>query len=70
MPWRVSYANWLQVETDRVQQIILMPRHWHRVWTAKSLQAELAEIGLDYSRPECEQINDELHRRGIVEDVP
>ena len=71
MPWKVEHARWLQVETDRVASIILMPKYWHRAWTPQSLKEELKEpIGLEYSLPEVEEINGELHRRGVVADVP
>ncbi len=69
MPWKVSDAKWLQVETDRVEGFILMPKFWHRAWTSQSLQAELEEIGLGYSLLDVELINDELHLRGVVADV-
>jgi len=70
MPFKVSRTKWLQVETDRVQSIILMPKFWARAWTPQSLKAALEEIGLTYSLPEIEAINDQLHTRGIVEDIP
>ena len=69
MPWKVTQTKWLQVETDRVESIILMPKFWHRAWTPESLQEALADIGLEYSMPEIELINDELHTRGVVEDL-
>jgi len=69
MPWKVSAAKWLQVETDRVEAIVLMPKFWHRPWRPQSLQEALKEIGLDYSLPEVQLINDELHARGVVEDL-
>ena len=68
MAWKVSAAKWLQVETDRVQTIVLMPKFWHRAWTPESLQEELLTIGLEYSMPYIRLINDELHARGVVED--
>ena len=69
MPWKVTAAKWLQVETDRVLSIILMPKFAHRAWTPESLQEALKEIGLEYSMPEIQLINDELHTRGVVEDL-
>ncbi len=69
MPWKGAYSRWLQVETDRIQAIIETPRYWHRAWTPQSLQAELLETQhLEYSLPQLQAINDELHRRGVVED--
>ena len=70
MPWKVSDRRWLQVEADRVQSLIEMPKFWNRAWTAGSLKAALSEIGLKYSLPEVELINDELHTRGVVSDLP
>ena len=69
MPWKVTHAKWLQVEADRVEAVVLLPRFRHQAWTPQKLQGQLAEIGLAYSIPECQEINDELHRRGVVEDV-
>lgn len=70
MPWKVAAAKWLQVETDRIEAIILMPRYWNRAWTPESLKDELKETQhLIYSLPEIELINDELHARGVVEDI-
>ena len=70
MPFKVAHNTWLRIETDRVEAIILMPKFWKRAWTPQSLKEELAGIGLEYSMPEIEEINDELHRRGVVEDIP
>ena len=70
MPFKVSNELWLKTETDRIQDIIIGIKYWHRAWTRESLQAELLEIGLEYSMPEIEELNDELHRRGDVEDIP
>jgi len=70
MPFKVSHDRWLQVEADRVQVIIEMPKFWHRGWTPQSLQEALLDLGLEYSMPQITEINDELHRRAVVEDVP
>ena len=69
MPWKVTDATWLRVEADRVSEIILLPRYWHRAWTPQSFQEELEGIGLVYSLPEVQLLNDELHKRGVVKDV-
>lgn len=69
MPWKVTDEKWLQVEADRIQEFILMPRFRHKIWTPKLLQTELNSIGLAYSLKECEALNDELHKRGVVVDV-
>jgi hypothetical protein len=70
MPWKVARAHWLAVEADRVQAIIEMPKFWHRAWTLESLHAALEEIHMFYSMQDVEAINDELHARGVVEDLP
>ena len=70
MPFKVTHARWLQVETDRVQAIIEVPKYWHRAWTPQSLKKELENLGLEYSMPQVQEINEELHRRSVVEDVP
>jgi hypothetical protein len=69
VPWKVTAETWLRVETDRIQAIILMPKYWNRAWTAQSLKEALSEIGLDYSLPEVDLINDELHNRLVVVDL-
>jgi len=69
MPWKVTAAKWLQVEADRVETVVLLPKHWNRAWTPNSLQAELLEIGLSYSMPQIVLLNDELHARGVVADL-
>lgn len=69
MSFKVAYDKWLQEETDRVEAFILMPKWWRRRWRLPALRRALADIGLDYSMPEVTQINEELHRRGVVEDV-
>ncbi len=70
MPWKIAHAHWLEIETDRVQAIIEMPRYWHHAWTPESLKAEIEGTQkLEYSLPEIQKISDELHRRGVVEDL-
>src|SRR3990167_4315111 len=69
MPWRVTDATWLAVESARIKDIILTPRHWRRAWTDQALKAALEDIGLVYSMTEIRLLNDELHRLGVVEDV-
>lgn len=69
-PWRVTHATWLTTELERVKSILLVPKFWHRAWTVQSLKEALGDIGLVYSIPQLQEINDELHRLGIVEDVP
>lgn len=69
MPFKVAHDRWLKEETDRVESFILMPKFWRKRWTDQSLKQALLDIGLNYSMPEIREINDELHHRGIVEDI-
>ncbi len=68
-PFSVTHATWLKTEADRVGGFILMPKFWGKKWTHKKLKQELLDIGLDYTLTEVAELNDELHKRGIVEDV-
>ncbi len=68
-PFAVTHATWVKTEGDRIQGFILMPRFWGTKWDHKKLMRALADIGLNYSMAEIAELNDELHRRGIVEDV-
>jgi len=70
MPFKVSQATWLAIEAKRIQDIITSPRYWRRAWTDRALHAALEDIGLHYSLPEIRLLNDELHRLGVVEDLP
>lgn len=69
MAFRVAHDTWLKTEADRIEGILLMPKFWRRAWTGQSLKEALSDIGLDYSMPEIQELNEELHRRGIVEDI-
>ena len=70
MAFRVTHANWLKVETDRVQGILFMRRNNKKTWTSQSLRNYLEKAAyIHYTLPEIEEINDELHKNGIVEDV-
>lgn len=69
MPFKVKHDTWLKTEADRVELLLVMPKFWKRAWTKQSLQKALKDLGLKYSMPEIEEINDELHTRGIVEDT-
>lgn len=69
MAFRVKRAKMLQVCTDQIEAIITMARFRNKVWTDKTLHWELTHIGLDYTLEEVQRMNDELHTRGIVEDV-
>ena len=60
----------LKVCADQVEALITMPRHRIQEWTPESLHKYLIGIGLDYTLEEVERLNDELHTRGIVEDIP
>jgi hypothetical protein len=69
MAFVVNKATWLKTEGDRVVGIILMPKFWGVKWTHPKLRKALADIGLEYSADEINLLNDEMHTRGIVEDV-
>lgn len=69
MPFKVTDKKWLEKESARVGEIILMPKFWHRAWTDQSLHEALNGLGLTYSLPEVRLLNDELHNQGIVEDI-
>ena len=69
MSFSVTKAKWLETESARIRDIILMPRFWHKVWDDKTLHQDLAAIGLKYTPEEVKLLNDELHKQGIVEDV-
>ncbi len=70
MAFRVTKSVSLKVCTNQVEAVITMPRLRNRIWTDKSLHTCLLEIGLDYTLVEVKLMNDELHTRGIVEDIP
>ncbi len=65
----VTHATWLKTEGDRIQAIILMPKFWGARWTHPKLRQALAALGLNYSAEQIAELNDEMHKRGIVEDV-
>ncbi len=68
-PFSVTHATWLKTEADRLQALILMPKFWNHKWNHKRLQKALDDIGLKYTLEQIAELNDELHTRGIVEDV-
>jgi len=68
MPFEVKHDKYLATELERVTSIILMPKFWNRAWTIQSLKTALNDIGLDYSLPQIKELNEELHKAGIVED--
>jgi hypothetical protein len=67
MGYRVKPVFWLKTEADRVEAIILLPKFWSVVWTAATLREKLAELGLDYSPEQIDEIGAELVLRGVVE---
>ena len=69
MAFKVTQAKWLEMESARVREVILMPKFWGVRWNQSKLRKELADIGLHYSKEEIGLLNDELHKQGIVEDV-
>lgn len=70
MAFKVNQATWLKTEGDRVEALIKMPKFWGVKWTHPKLRKALADLGLEYSVGEINLLNDEMHTRGIVEDVP
>jgi hypothetical protein len=69
MAFIVNTKSWLKIEGDRVAAIIVLPKFWGVKWNHAKLQKELRGIGLSYSPTEIGLLNDELHLRGLVEDV-
>lgn len=69
MSFRLKRALALKVCADQVQSLIARPLFRNTTWTQESLFHYLEGIGLDYTLQEVGIINDELHNRGIVEDV-
>lgn len=69
MSFRMKRALALKVCTDQVEKIVVMPRYRNTVWTTGSLHELLLGIGLDYTLQEVSLINEELHNRGVVEDI-
>ena len=65
----VRHAIWLATESARLEAIILTPKHWGVKWDHKRLRAALQDIGLAYSLAQIAELNDDLHKRRIVEDV-
>ena len=69
MAFVVKHDTWLKAEADRVAAIIQTPRFWGVKWTPNKLRKALADIGLEYSADQIEQITKEMNTRGIAEDV-
>lgn len=69
MAFKLKRAVALKICTDQVEAIITMPRFRDTEWTDVSLKKYLDDIGLDYTLQEVQLINDELHKRGIVENT-
>ena len=69
MAFKVNTATWLKTEGDRLAAILVMPKFWGVKWNHPKLRKALADIGLEYSPDEIDLLNDEMHTRGIVEDV-
>ncbi len=67
--FQVSHKIWLTTESARIEGIILGIKFWGRVWDDKLLLQELNAIGLPYTLKQVQELNDELHNRGIVEDL-
>ncbi len=67
--FRIIHSVWLATETERIKGILLMPKFWGKAWTHLKLKQELSDIGLNYSKEEIAELNDALHKAGVVEDV-
>lgn len=70
MAFKVNQETWLKTEGDRLAAILVLPKFWGQTWNHPKLRKALADIGLNYSVDEINLLNDEMHTRGIVEDVP
>lgn len=69
MGYQIKPTYWLKVETDKVEQIILMPKYWTTVWEISTLQAALTELGLVYTTAQMTLIGGDLVTRGVLESV-
>lgn len=70
MAFRIKRSVALKVCSDQVEVIITRPRFRDKEWTDVTLREYLVkDLGLDYTLEEIQHINDELHDRGIIEDI-
>lgn len=69
MSFQVSHQTWLDTEAARIGELILAPKYWGRTWTDASLHHELQDLGLYYTRDQVKELNDQLHKLSVVEDV-
>lgn len=70
MSFRLKAKVALKVCADQVEVLIANPAQRTTEWTAESLHKYLLGLGLDYTLEEVQRLNDEMHARGIVEDIP
>jgi len=66
MGYKLKAEYWLKSETDKVQEIVLMPKFWSTTWTALTLKTALEELGLTYTADQCGEILDELKVRNVM----
>jgi len=69
VPYRVTHDMWLATESARLREFVLMPRFWGMKWDDKRLLKELNDIGLMYTLEQVDELNDKLHKDGVVEDI-
>lgn len=69
MPFVVTKKAWAQSFKDRTDAVLLRPKHAGIEWTNGSLRDALANVGLDFTSEEMEEVVKDLIDRGIVEEV-
>lgn len=69
MAYRVKHEVWLATESARIKDFVLMPRFWGVKWDDKRLLKELNDIGMGYTLDMVLELNDQLHKDKVVEDI-
>ena len=69
MAYRVIHDVWLATESARIRDFVLMPRFWGVKWDDKRLLKELNDVGMGYTLDQVRELNDQLHKDGVVEDI-
>ena len=69
MAFRVTHEVWLATESARIRDFVLMPRFWGWKWDDKRLLKELNDVGMGYTLDQVKELNDKLHKDGVVEDI-
>jgi len=69
MPFKLTEKVVTKVCGDQIEAILTSPRFRNKIWTPESLLEHLDYLGLDYTLDEVKKLNDEMHKRGIVEDT-